>query len=108
MRCATGQTSGCHYTYDAATRTVTWTGSPTQAAGSKERDDDLRISFGWQNTGTEGACGTRTSDPNAICLVTEWQGFTTAPGTVGVGPDFGVSGIKLCDLDFAVGCPDES
>jgi Flp pilus assembly protein TadG len=105
VQCAPAQTSGCNYLYEDGT--VTWTGSPTQAAGTKESDDDLRISFGWQNTGVEGACGTRTSDPNAICLVTQWQGFTTAPGTVGVGPDFGTSGIKLCDLGFSVGCPDE-
>ncbi len=105
--CAVGQTSGCNYTYDAASRTVTWTGSPTKTAGSKESDDDLRISFGWQNTGTEGACGFHTSDPNAICLVTQWQGFTTAQGTVGGGPDLGVSGIKLCDPAFKAGCPDQ-
>lgn len=107
VQCLPGQTSGCNYTYNAATRTVQWTGSPTQPAGSKESDDDLRISFGWQNTGTKGACGTHTSDPNAICLVTQWLGFTTAPGTVGSGPDFGVSGIKLCDPTLAVGCPDK-
>jgi Flp pilus assembly protein TadG len=105
--CLPGQTSGCNYTYDAGSRTVTWTGSSTHPNGSKESDDDLRISFGWQNTGTEGACGAHTSDPNAICLVTQWKGFTTTPGTVGVGPDFGVDAIKLCDLGFAVGCPDE-
>jgi Flp pilus assembly protein TadG len=107
VQCAPGQTSGCEYTYDAASRTVTWTGSKTRSTGAKESDDDLRISFGWQNAGVQGACGIRQSDPNAICLVTEWKGFSTAPGPIGVGPDFGVSGIKLCDLGFAVGCPDE-
>jgi Flp pilus assembly protein TadG len=105
VMCAPGQTSGCNYTYSAGA--VTWTGSSTKPSGSKESDDDLRISFGWQNTGTEGACGTHTSDPNAVCLVTEWKGFTTTPGTVGVGPDLGVDAIKLCDLGFAVGCPDQ-
>jgi hypothetical protein len=106
--CAPGQTNGCNYTYDAASRTVTWTGSQTRATGNKESDDDLHISFRWQNTGTEGACGTHTSDPNAVCLVTVWKGFTTSPGTVGVGPDFGSEAIKLCDLGFAVGCPDQT
>jgi hypothetical protein len=107
VQCAPGQISGCNYTYNAASRTVTWTGSPTRASGTRESDDDLQISFGWQNAGIKGACGIRTSDPNAICLVTEWKGFSTAPGPIGVGPNFGVSGIKLCDLDFAAGCPDE-
>ena len=107
VQCPVGVTTGCHYTYDATTKTITWVATGTQRVGSKERDDDLHISFGWQNQGTPGACGIHDSDPNAICLVTEWRGFTTGPGPIGNGTNFGVSGIKLCDLEYAAGCPDQ-
>jgi hypothetical protein len=40
--------------------------------------------------------------------VTEWRGFTTGPGPIGGGTNFGPSGIKLCDLTFAAGCPDQT
>ena len=107
VQCPTGVTTGCHYTYDAAANTIQWVATGTRRTGSKESDDDLHISFNWQNAGTSGACGAHVSDPNAICLVTEWRGFTTGPGPVGSGSAWGPSGIVLCDLDYSVGCPDQ-
>jgi hypothetical protein len=107
-QCPTGVTTGCHYSYDPNTKTITWVATATKRSGKGESDDDLQISFGWQNAGTPGACGIHPSDPNAICLVTEWRGFTTGPGPIGAGTNFGVGGIKLCDLDYSLGCPDQS
>jgi hypothetical protein len=109
LQCPTGVITGCQYTYDPANRSITWVANATKPNGTKESDDDLHISFNWQNAGTPGACGdTHTSDPNAICLVTQWKGFTTGPGPVGSGSAWGPSGIVLCDLDYTVGCPDQS
>jgi hypothetical protein len=64
------------------------------------------VSFNWKFSDSPGACGNHNSDPNAICLVTEWRGFTTGPGPIGGGQSFGVNGIKLCDLNYKAGCPD--
>jgi len=107
VQCPTGVTTGCQYTYNPVARSIQWVASATKPNGSKESDDDVHISFTWQNAGTPGACGAHPSDPNAICLVTEWRGFTTGPGPVGSGEAFGPSGIVLCDLDYSVGCPDQ-
>jgi Flp pilus assembly protein TadG len=108
VQCPAGVTTGCHYTYDPVARSIRWIANATKPNGTKESDDDLKISFNWQNAGTPGACGsTHTSDPNAICLVTLWKGFTTGPGPVGGGEAFGPSGIRLCDLNYSVGCPDQ-
>ncbi len=107
VQCALGQTTGCHYTYDPNTKKITWIATGTRRTGTRESNDDLHISFGWANAGTPGACGVQSSDPNAICLVTEWRGFTTGPGPIGAGTNFGVGGITLCDLDYSVGCPDQ-
>jgi Flp pilus assembly protein TadG len=107
VQCPAGVITGCQYTYDPAARSIQWVANATKPNGSKESDDDLHISFNWQNAGTPGACGNHPSDPNAICLVTEWRGFTTGPGPVGSGEAFGPSGIVLCDLDYSVGCPDQ-
>jgi hypothetical protein len=109
VQCPPGVTTGCQYTYDPVARSIRWIATATKPNGTKESDDDLHISFDWQNAGVPGACGdTHASDPNAICMVTEWRGFTTGPGPVGSGEAFGPSGIVLCDLNFSVGCPDQS
>jgi Flp pilus assembly protein TadG len=107
VQCPSGVTTGCHYTYDPNTKTIQWVATGTGRVGTKESDDDVHISFDWDNAGTPGACGIHPSDPNAICLVTEWRGFTTGPGPIGSGTNFGVGGITLCDLDYSVGCPDQ-
>jgi hypothetical protein len=98
-QCVPGDLSAsCAYWYDATARTITWRTTPTT---------DLKVQFLWSMNGTAGACGIHPSDPNAICIVTEWRGFTTGPGPIGDGEDFGVSSFALCDL--AIGsCPEES
>jgi Flp pilus assembly protein TadG len=95
-QCAPGDTSpSCAYWWDPAARTITW-----RAASAT----DLKIEYGWSMNGTPGACGIRPSDPNAICLVTQWKGFTTGPGKIGEGEDFGAQSIILCDRNLG-SCP---
>ena len=95
-QCVPGDTSAtCAYWYDATARTITWrTANAT----------NLKIQFGWSMNGTPGACGIRPSDPNAICLVTQWKGFTTGPGPVGEGEAFGAQSFVLCDRNLG-SCP---
>lgn len=62
--------AGCDYYDNPDTNVLTWWDGSSQ-------DDANRVSFGWTINGTPaspGACGVRTSDPNAICLVMQWQG----------------------------------
>jgi Flp pilus assembly protein TadG len=60
------------YSYDPDTKIVTWL-RPTGATG-------VKVQWDWA---TSGLCGVRPSDPNARCLITEYRGFTTDPGSVG-------------------------
>ncbi len=53
--------------YNSATGQITWLGAA---------QSNVTISFDWAFANTAGKCGTRPPDPNAICLVTEWRGFT--------------------------------
>ena len=99
VKCAPGFSSGCDYVYDESTHTITWiTGS----------SPEKKVVFDWSFTGTSGACGIHPSDPNALCLVTEWRGFTTGPGPVGGGKNFGPTGVALCNLTLKAGCPDKT
>jgi hypothetical protein len=88
----------CGYWYDPVARQITWR-SPNES--------DLKVEYGWSMNGTTGACGSRPSDPNAICIVTEWRGFTTSSGPIGSGKNFGVSAFALCSLELGT-CPEES
>jgi hypothetical protein len=98
-QCAPGDPNGsCAYWYDPSGKTITWR---TAAA------NNLKVQYDWSMNGTPGACGSHPSDPNAICLVTEWRGFTTAPNGFGSGEDFGVHAFALCDLEIG-SCPEES
>lgn len=98
-QCVPGDLSPtCGYWYDPVARTITW---------RQPNATDLKVQYGWSMNGTEGACGTRPSDPNAICIVTEWRGFTTSSGAIGSGKNFGVSAFALCDLELG-SCPEES
>ncbi|MEX1262578.1 MAG: pilus assembly protein TadG-related protein [Actinomycetota bacterium] len=98
-QCVPGDLSpSCGYWYDSVARQITWRSA--NATG-------LKVQYGWSMNGTEGACGSRPSDPNAICILTEWKGFTTSSGPIGSGKNFGVSAFALCDLGLGT-CPEES
>jgi len=97
--CAPGDLSmNCAYWYDATLRRITWRTATTT---------NLKIQYDWSMNGTEGACGIHASDPNAICLVTRWQGFVTTPGRVGGGAGFGMGAVVLCDRTLGT-CPDQT
>jgi Flp pilus assembly protein TadG len=112
VKCPSGVITGCDYSYDPGSRTVTWRGPSTNPGNSQQAErDDLVIKFSWSNAGTAGACGTRPSDPNAKCVITEWIGFTTGTGPVcdessSVCDDYGTFGFVLCDRNLAT-CPDQ-
>jgi hypothetical protein len=62
--------SGCDYYFNPDTNVLSWWDGSSQDVGN-------RVSFGWTVDGsaaTPGACGVRASDPDAICLVMQWQG----------------------------------
>lgn len=101
LQCVPGGLSPpCDYWYDPIARQITWRSATAP---------DLKVEYDWSMNGTEGACEPpdRGSDPNAICIVTEWRGFTTSSGPIGSGKNFGVSAFALCDLGLGT-CPEES
>ena len=77
------------YTYDEATHEITW---------KRARTANVDISFDWSNDPTPGKCGYRPSDPNAICLVTSWQGAQVGGYPPGSGGDFD-GGLRAVRLD---------
>lgn len=104
VRCASVSPSptpaGCDYFYNATTKILSWWDATSKNVGNK-------VSFDWTVNGTPaspGACGVRAPDPNAVCLVTTWLGYTDQNGTVGTGPSFGTQGHVLCDFDYN-SCP---
>jgi Flp pilus assembly protein TadG len=94
-QCPTGVTTGCDYQYDNSTHMITWESAAVTG---------VKITFDWAFNGTSGACSPHTSDANAVCLVTEWIGFSTSSGPIGGGKNFGVSAIELCDVTYKT-CP---
>ncbi len=93
--------AGCDYYYNPSTKILSWWDATSKDTANK-------VKFGWTVNGTPaspGACGVRPSDPNALCLVTTWLGYTDQNGTVGTGPDFGTQGHVLCDFTYN-SCPD--
>ncbi|MGH2539444.1 MAG: pilus assembly protein TadG-related protein [Actinomycetota bacterium] len=96
VQCVPGDLSTtCDYWFDPVLDAITWRSAD---------ETDLKFQYGWSMNGMTGACGSRPSDPNAICLLTEWRGFTTASGPIGTGQNFGVSAFALCDLELGT-CP---
>jgi hypothetical protein len=88
-------TLGVDYTYDAATRAITWIGAfPT----------DTQVSFDWYIDPNNGPCGQIPDNSSAMCVVTEWQGSTLdenfPPGT-----DKNTV-IRLCDFAYGT-CLDQ-
>jgi Flp pilus assembly protein TadG len=91
---------GCDYFYNPSTKILSWWDSAS-------KDVNNTVKFDWTVNGTQaspGFCGVRASDPNAICLVTTWLGYTDENGTVGTGPSFGTQGHVLCDFTYN-SCP---
>jgi Putative Flp pilus-assembly TadE/G-like len=95
--------TNCDYRYDETTFALTWVNPLTQADGRVKN-----VTLTWQviAQAEPGICGARPSDPNAICLQMEYQGFTTSGGFVLGGEDFGTYGYVLCDRDLET-CPDQ-
>jgi hypothetical protein len=65
------------------------------------------INLNWNVDGTPptlGYCGLHASDPNAVCIVTTWQGYSTRGSVIGEGPDEGTRGFILCDFQYD-SCP---
>lgn len=77
---------GTDYTFDAVSHVVTWFTAPTA---------NVKVDFEWANAGTPGKCGSHISDPNAVCLVTSWQGVRVAGSLPGNGQDFGLRAVRL-------------
>jgi hypothetical protein len=77
-----------HYTFDASTNVVRW------FAGA---ENNVRVEWDWATAGTPGKCGSRSSDPNAVCLVTSWQGIQVAGSLPGNGQDFGLRAVRLSE-----------
>lgn len=82
---------GTDYRYDPATRTLTWL---------DDKPKSLTISFDWTFT-SGGACPDHASNPNAVCLVTQWMG-TRIGGQEPCDqqascPDFGLPAVRLSE-----------
>ncbi|MBW3595222.1 MAG: hypothetical protein KY391_06550, partial [Actinobacteria bacterium] len=77
---------GTDYTFDPASHVISWFGAPTK---------DVSIAFDWAQAGSEGKCGSRAPDPNAICLSASWQGVQVGGSLPGNGADFGMRAVRL-------------
>ncbi len=87
---------GCAYFYDTTQNTIRWVGLPQLGAV---------VTYDWSFNGT-GPCGYHPSaGGNAVCLLTQWEGFSSSTGTICTTcPNFGVTNILLCDRTLAT-CP---
>jgi hypothetical protein len=81
------------WSYDSATRTITWNGAVPQ---------DANISFDWRN---DGVCGVAPSNSSARCIRIVWEGATFGGSNPGGGADFGRRAVRLCRLDIPGSCP---
>jgi hypothetical protein len=79
-------TLGVDYTFDPNTHVIQWFGAP---------QTDVTVNFDWAAGGSPGACGSRDSDPNGICLVLSWQGPRIGGSLPGNGADFGLRAVRL-------------
>ena len=79
---------GKDYTFDPVTHIITWfTGTTT----------NVSIKFDWAKAGQNGLCGSRSPDPNAVCLVASWQGLQIGGSNPGNGQDFGIRSVRLSE-----------
>jgi hypothetical protein len=91
-----GSPPGATYSYDDTNKIVTWNGPA----------DRVDVDFNWW---LDGECGAPPGNSSAVCL----KVTTVEVRFNGVGacdeedecPDFGVRGVRLCDLEFS-SCPE--
>jgi hypothetical protein len=92
-------TPTCDYVWDASSHTLSWYNLATRNGA-----DTYKLSFDWQLADTPGYCGTRPKDPNALCIIATWEGYSSISGPVGGGDEFGAQGTVLCDFTYN-SCP---
>lgn len=85
-RRTTTHQEGTDYTFDPNSHVISWFGPPTA---------NVSITFDWAQAGSAGKCGSRPSDPNAICLSASWQGVQVGGSLPGNGADFGMRAVRL-------------
>ncbi len=88
-------TPGVDYTYDSATRTITWLGTVLPK--------NTKVSFDWMIDPNNGPCGQLPSNNSAMCVITEWQGSTLGDDFV---PTDKNTVVRLCDRDYGT-CLDQ-
>ena len=90
-----GQASSPNWTYDDLNKSFTWTGPDTRR---------VHIDFDWW---LDGECGRPPNNSSAVCLkVTTVEVRFGGQGICPECADFGLRGVRLCDL--AIGsCPEE-
>jgi hypothetical protein len=84
----------CDYWFGKDTHLIAWRHGPV-VTGDRIK---FRYDFG-------AACSGHVRTSTAICLVTQYNGYTTGPGPLGGGENFGAEGIRLCDPAIASSCP---
>jgi hypothetical protein len=91
-------TAGAQYVYDDLNKTVTWTGP----------NGRTNFEFNWW---LNGQCGQPPGNSSAVCLkVTTVDVQFNGQGACDIEddcPDFGVRGVRLCDLEVG-SCPDDN
>jgi len=87
-------TSSPNWTYDDLNKRFTWTGAPGR----------VRVDFDWW---LDGECGQPPNNSSAVCLKVTTVEVRFGGSNPGGGADFGVRGIKLCDLTLG-SCPEQN
>jgi hypothetical protein len=83
---------GGHWRYDADTNDIEWIHPQSQT---------VTIEVAWQRSGQAGRCGPpRAPDPNAVCIITRWEGPKLAGGDPVIGgSDFGLRAVRLSETE---------
>jgi hypothetical protein len=84
------------YTYDDATRIITWINDAVVPKQTK-------VSFGWLIDPNNGPCGALPDNASAVCVITEWQSSTLDQDHQ---PTDNNTVIRLCDFDYGT-CLDQ-
>jgi hypothetical protein len=84
------------FTYDPATRIITWING---AVVPKE----TKVTFGWLIDPNNGPCGQIPANNSAVCVITQWQSSTLDPNHQ---PTDQNTVIRLCDFDYGT-CLDQ-